>query len=79
MQVDDDLIGDLPNPYEERHGRVAGVIFNPSRCFQPDILQHVSSVDSSVQAAIEPETHHSLQLVAMLREDFSDRVGVSRL
>jgi len=43
------------------------------------IPQPVWRVGSSIQTSVEPKTHHPLQLVAMVRKDFSDRVDVSRL
>ena len=76
MNVDQSLRRYLPQPDEERHIRLLGIMSCPFRRVDIRLLKYVRRVDASLQATVQPELDHSPEPLLMKREKLRQRLFV---
>ena len=54
-------MGRQPQPQKQRIDRITQVFVQPANDFDVGFLEHVGSVDASLQAAVQAQLHHAQQ------------------
>lgn len=61
MGIDDSVLGNLPQPQPERHGRILQVVLQPPVGFDEHILNHVADIHPPLDFLVQPHSHDLAQ------------------
>src|SRR5262249_40791863 len=78
MQRDQPLGRQEAKPKEWRHRRVGGVLGKAPRGIHERLLAYVRRVDAPLQSPVQAKLHHAAEPVAMISEQFAQRVLLAR-
>ena len=73
--VDDAILGDLPQPQVERHGRIVQVVPQAAVRLDQHVLHHVAHVDPGPDPLVQPHPHHPLHGAAMAVQQLVHRAA----
>src|SRR5947209_4204551 len=77
VQIDQALAGEEAQPEVKRHAGISGVLRQSACEVDVRLLEHVGRIEPTLQPAIQPQTYHLPQAIAVQGEHLGQRILVA--